>query len=168
MSSASQSALVEQPPLDWPHYGISIVAATQRGFKKYAMFSGRASRSEFWWWIVFVYAGTAVLGILAGVITSLTTPAQADGSRPIGVGGTIFLIAMFAFLLAVLVPTIAITFRRLHDAGYSGWFYLLNLIPYVGGLIVLLLCIFRTSPLAGKYGPPYPAAPQYPPSQLAP
>ena len=69
---------------------------------------------------------------------------------------------MFLFLLAVLVPTIAITFRRLHDAGYSGWFYLLNLIPYVGGLIVLVLRVMRTSPLAAKYGPPYPTTPPYP------
>ena len=53
------------PPLELPHYGIGFVDAVKRAFKKYATFTGRASRSEYWWWVLFTFTGYLVLGLLA-------------------------------------------------------------------------------------------------------
>jgi Protein of unknown function (DUF805) len=53
------------PSLDLPYYGIGFVDAVKRGFRKYATFTGRASRSEYWWWVLFTFTGYLVLGLLA-------------------------------------------------------------------------------------------------------
>jgi uncharacterized membrane protein YhaH (DUF805 family) len=80
------------------------------------------------------------------------------------------LILLVLFYLAVLVPSIAVAVRRLHDAGYSGWLVLLALIPSVGGLILLVFTLLPPSPAGGKYdpAPAYPTAPYsagpYPPA----
>ena len=66
---------------------------------------------------------------------------------------------LVVWALAVVIPTIAVTIRRLHDAGYSGWFYLFSVFGL--GIVTLVLCAMETSPAAAKYGPPYPQA--YPP-----
>ena len=56
--------------------------------------------------------------------------------------------------LATIVPNIAVSVRRLHDAGYSGWFYLFSVVGL--GIVTLVLCALETSPKAAQYGPPYP------------
>lgn len=140
------------PPLDWPHYGIGFVPAVKRAFQKYATFSGRASRSEYWCWVL---ANLVVVVGLYGLIAALGLLTRSNGND-FGMGAVPPTILLVVWMFGVLVPNIAITVRRLHDAGYSGWFYLLNLIPYLGGLVVIILCAMQTSPLAAKYGPPYP------------
>ena len=67
------------------------------------------------------------------------------------------------------MPSIALTVRRLHDVGYSGWLVLLGLIPSVGGLILLIFAVLPSSPAGAKYDPPsaYPPA-SYPPAQYPP
>lgn len=142
------------PPLDWPHYGIGFLPAVKRGFQKYATFSGRASRSEYWWWtlanaVVFVALYALIIGF--GLAT-------AERPGDLGAGAIPFVVLLIVWWLAILVPSIAITVRRLHDAGYSGWLYLLALIPSIGGIILIVFCVLRTSPMAAKYGPPYPEA----------
>lgn len=62
--------------------------------------------------------------------------------------------------LATIVPTIAVSIRRLHDAGYTGWFYLFNIVGL--GIVTLILCAMPTSPNAAQYGPPAPEG-YYPP-----
>ena len=57
---------------------------------------------------------------------------------------------MLAFL-AIAVPSIAVTVRRLHDAGFSGWLYLVNLVPYVGGLVILVLTILPSKPEGARF-----------------
>ncbi len=82
-------------------------------FSKYADFSGRASRSEYWWYFLFI--------VLAGaLLSSLSTK----------LGGV--------FYLATLLPSLAAASRRLHDTGRSGWWQLICLVPLIG-LIVLLV-----------------------------
>jgi uncharacterized membrane protein YhaH (DUF805 family) len=137
------------PPLDWPHYGIGFVPAVKRGFQKYATFSGRASRSEFWWWAL----ANGVIGMILYILTlALGLATSRDGS--FGAAGIPFAILLGIWGLAVIVPNIAVTIRRLHDAGYSGWFYLFNVVGL--GIVTLVLCAMETSPAAAKYGPPYP------------
>jgi hypothetical protein len=73
---------IPAPPMDQPHYGIGFGGAISRGFKKYATFAGRASRSEYWWWTLFTILVGIVLSVPAAVIGVQTSP---DGGRTPGV-----------------------------------------------------------------------------------
>jgi uncharacterized membrane protein YhaH (DUF805 family) len=156
------------PPLELPHYGIGFVAAVKRGFKKYATFTGRASRSEYWWWTLFTFVAYLVLGLLTYVV-GITT--SRDGGRTPGLLAVPLIILFAVFALGIIVPTLALTVRRLHDAGYSGLLALLLLVPYVGGLIIMIFALMPSSPAGAKYDPipatpaayyPYPPQTQYP------
>lgn len=85
-------------------------------FKKYVVFDGRASRSEFWWFALFTFLASLVLGFVSQALSSL-------------------------FSLAVLLPSLAVGARRLHDTDRSAWFLLLWLVPVVGWLILLVWAI---------------------------
>jgi uncharacterized membrane protein YhaH (DUF805 family) len=147
------------PPLDWPHYGIGFIPAVKRALQKYATFTGRASRSEFWWWAL---ANGIVITVLYGLIIALAVAGQTADGQP-GRALIAPTILMVVWALAVLLPTIGVTIRRLHDAGYSGWFYLFSIFGL--GIVTLVLCAMETSPAAAKYGPPYPQ--NYPPAGYA-
>ncbi len=153
------------PPLDWPHYGIGFVDAIKRAYKKYATFSGRASRSEYWWFALYLTIVYVVLGTATAVAGIATSP---EGGDTPGALAALPGIPMILLLLASIVPGIALSVRRLHDAGYSGWLYLINLVPYLGGLVLIIFLAMPTSPAAAKYGPPappgYPPNPYYPPA----
>lgn len=146
------------PPLDWPHYGIGFSGAVKRAFRKYAVFTGRASRSEYWWFALFTLIPIFGLAILAAIFGAVTSP---DGGATAGPGALPFSLAGAVSLLVLLVPSIAITVRRLHDAGFSGWLVLLSLVP-IASLVVFVFTVLPTSPGAAKYGPPYPPSPPYP------
>jgi uncharacterized membrane protein YhaH (DUF805 family) len=143
------------PPLEWPHYGIGFGGAVRRGFTKYATFSGRASRSEYWWWALFTTVVFLALGIPALVLGSTTSP---DGGATPGPAGVPFLVAIGLFYLTVLVPSVALSVRRLHDVGLSGWLVLLGLIPSAGGLVLLIFAVLPPSPAGAKYDPVRPYA----------
>jgi len=162
------------PALDMPYYGIGFIDAIKRGFRKYATFSGRASRSEYWWWALFTFIVSVVLVVPAYVL-GITT--SSDGGRTPGAAAIPLIILMIIFYLAIIVPNIALTVRRLHDAGYSGWLVLLGLVPYLGGLILLIFAVLPSSPAGVKYDPvpatpyggnPYPPQSAYPPQNSYP
>jgi uncharacterized membrane protein YhaH (DUF805 family) len=133
------------PTLDQPSYGIGFVGAIQRAFAKYARFDGRASRSEYWWWTL---ATVLVFGVLGGIVGASTEAAGSASPSPIVVLLTIVLVLA---LLAVIVPSVAVTVRRLHDADLSGWLYLLTFIPYVGGLVLLVLTALPSKPAGARF-----------------
>ena len=140
------------PPLDWPHYGIGFVPAVKRAFQKYATFSGRASRAEYWWWVLANSIIVLIFYVWAMVVIASAAAAQRSSFPP----GAIFpMVVLTVWGLATLVPSIAIAIRRLHDAGFSGWFYLFNIVPGLG-IVTTILCIMPTSPNAAQYGPPAP------------
>jgi uncharacterized membrane protein YhaH (DUF805 family) len=112
---------------------------------KYATFSGRARRSEYWWWYLFVTIVYVVAGILDRAV-GLTY-----GDFTIG-GGWIATIAGIVFL----VPNIAVAVRRLHDTGRTGWWLLIGLVPVIG-FFVLLYFFVLDSENDNQYGP-YPKA----------
>jgi len=85
-------------------------------FSKYANFNGRASRSEYWWWVLFVILVSAATGVVSEMLSGI-------------------------FSLAILLPYLAVGARRLHDTDRSGWFLLLNLIPLIGWIILLVFFI---------------------------
>ena len=110
-------------------------------FQNYANFSGRARRSEYWYFTLFICLVAAVLSGLNAAVFG------ADAQM------TIFTVIQGIFSLATLIPSLAVTVRRLHDIGKSGWFYLLALIPIVGGIILLVWECKDSEPGANTYGP---------------
>ena len=153
-------ATTATPPLEMPYYGIGFLGAIKRGFKKYATFSGRASRSEYWWWYLFTFLVYLVLGVPLYVLGIATSR---DGGRTPGTLAIPLLILLTVFALGIIVPSLALTVRRLHDAGYSGLLALLLFIPYLGGLVMLIFALLPSSPAGAKYDPVSATSPGYPP-----
>jgi uncharacterized membrane protein YhaH (DUF805 family) len=142
-------------PLDQPLYGATFGQAISRFWKKYATFSGRASRSEYWFAVLFVALVLIVIwvpGFIAGLSTG-TPGTTANGSPSTTMGPAIIPFAVVGglFYLAILIPAIAIQVRRLHDANLSGGFWFLHLVPSVGSLIVFILTVLPSSPLGARF-----------------
>jgi len=138
-------------PLSAPLYGATFGQAISRFFKKYATFSGRASRSEFWWFFLFNF-------IVAGVLNGIAAAAGAAGATfsDLGVyqpGPAYWLVAIpyWLWLLATFVPWLALSWRRLHDTNKSGGFWFLGLIPFVGPIIVLVLMALDSDPAGARF-----------------
>lgn len=142
--SQPQTVQGGEPPLWAPYYGAPFPAAVKRFFKKYATFSGRASRSEFWWWALVSFAVSIVLNIISAGSTT------ADGMPTLGAGSILGLI----WGLATIVPSLALVVRRLHDGGFSGFLALLLLVPFAGAVAVLVLTILPSKPEGQKYDQP--------------
>ncbi|WP_121075986.1 DUF805 domain-containing protein [Sphingomonas trueperi] len=117
--------------------------------KRYADFQGRSRRLEYWMFALLMFL--AVL-VWAGVFVAVA-----------GVGGfqagamsnlaTIWVFAGVLAYLAILIPAIAVQVRRFHDRDMSGWFVLLNFIPYVGGLIAFVFMVLPGTPGENRFGP---------------
>lgn len=136
-------------PLNQPLYGATFGQAVSRFFQKYATFSGRASRSEFWWVQLFIWLVSLVPAILVSVGMGSSVSASGDVAFN---GVAIFgLILSFIIGLGLLVPSLAITWRRLHDANMSGWFYLLILVPGVGSIIIFILMMMPSNPMGVRF-----------------
>ena len=110
---------------------MSFVTAVSTCFRKYADFSGRASRSEYWFFTLFCSLVSSALSMILGE--------QA------------LLVGLFS--LATLVPTLAATWRRMHDIGKAGRWVFLSLVPIVGFIIVLIWCCKDSQPGENAYGP---------------
>jgi uncharacterized membrane protein YhaH (DUF805 family) len=111
---------------------VSFPESIKHVLTNYASGQGRAGRSEFWWFTLFV-----VLVCFAGSLLD-------------AVLGTSF-IAVIAFL-ALFVPSVAVTVRRLHDTNRSGWWYLLSFIPLIGGIVLLVFCLQNSKAGSNEYG----------------
>ena len=110
--------------------------AIQSVFSKYATFSGRARRSEYWYFVLLQVIVTAVLNGLYSATESVA-----------------FSAILVLFDLALLVPSLAVCWRRLHDIGKSGGYYFIILIPLVGWILLLLWMCQDSQPGANQYGP---------------
>jgi uncharacterized membrane protein YhaH (DUF805 family) len=120
-----------------------------QALKKYADFKGRARRKEFWMDILFYIIIMVVLGIVDGIIGA-------------SMGGGIGILTLI-YLLAMLVPTLAVTVRRLHDIGKSGWWYFITLVPLIGGIWLIVLLVTDSQPGTNAWGP-NPKAGEVPPA----
>ncbi len=98
--------------------------------KNYAVFSGRARRKEYWMFVLFNVIFAVVL-IIIDLITGLY-------SKSAGIG-----LFTSIYSLAVLIPTIAVSVRRLHDTNHSGWWYFIGLIPLAGPIILLVYFVWH-------------------------
>ena len=114
-------------------------------FSQYAKFDGVASVAEFWWFYLFNLIVAGVLYFLVFVLVIGTAASGGDGETA-GASTLVVLLILGLYGLAVLLPSLGVTIRRLHDAGYSGFFVLLE---FVGlGIVTLVLCIFPSKPAA--------------------
>lgn len=144
-----------EPPLWAPYYGAPFPAAVKRFFKKYATFSGRASRSEYWWWTLVSVAVGIILNIIIGVGSAATTPASALTSQAApGPGATVGYILLAVWWLATIVPSLALVVRRLHDGNFSGWLVLIVLVPFLGALALLVFMILGSNPAGQRFDQP--------------
>lgn len=95
-------------------------------FQKYADFSGRAKRPEFWWFVLFTILASMILGVVSNMLSGL-------------------------FSLAVIVPSLAVGARRLHDIGRSGWWQLVWLVPVIGWIIMIYWCAQDSNPAPNAF-----------------
>lgn len=102
--------------------------------RKYTVFSGRARRAEFWWFTLINWIISVVLQLI---------------DNAVGTGG----ILGGLYALGVLLPSIAVAIRRLHDTDRSGWWLLLVLIPIIGWLVLLYFYVLDSQPEPNQYGP---------------
>lgn len=109
--------------------------------KKYADFTGRSRRKEYWSFFLLCLVGAVVLSLVDGILGM--------GGMIGGVYGPLTTL----FLLALLVPSIAVGIRRLHDTDRSGWWILIALVPFVGGLILLVFYVLEGTRGPNQYGP---------------
>lgn len=107
--------------------------------RKYATFTGRSRRKEYWFFQLFVVIGSVVLILLDETFGWLDTD---TGFGPLS----------FVFGLAMLLPNLAVAVRRLHDTDRSGWWLLLSLIPIIGGLVLLVFFILDSTPGTNRFG----------------
>lgn len=168
---------VNPDDLTRPLYSATFLQAVKRFFRSYARFSGRASRSEYWWvmlfWTIITYGPIFIVGMLSAVLERRSSDTRYDtgtldsyysgatvvAPNPLIPSFTDSLVNILGLLLLALVfglivPTLAITWRRLHDANYAGPMTLLVLVPYVGGLILLVFTLLSPNPAGRRFDPP--------------
>ncbi len=112
---------------------MSFTEAIKTCFSKYVTFSGRARRSEFWWWALFIIVATIVLTILDISLFGSTTSGPGEIS-----GSTSFAPFSWIFMLLTFLPGLSVMVRRLHDTDRSGWWYWIALIPLIGFIVLIV------------------------------
>ena len=125
-TSSSYNAEEDYGIIDW----------FKKGLKNYVNFSGRARRKEFWYFFLVQMGVTILAMIVDSIIFSSET-------------GLFYAIVA----LGLFLPSLAVTARRLHDTGRSGWWILISLIPLIG-IVLIVFLVIDTKPEANRWGPP--------------
>lgn len=108
--------------------------------KNYAVFEGRAQRAEYWFFFLFNMIASIICLVIDGLLGTYDTQS--------GMG-----VLYAVYTLAVLVPSIAVAVRRLHDIGKSGWWILIGLIPLIGPIVLLVFFVLDSQAGENAYGP---------------
>ena len=108
--------------------------------RKYAVFEGRARRREYWFFVLFY--------ILISIVLSMVDRVLGLSNEAYGMG-----VLGALFCLGVLIPSIAVGARRLHDTGRSGWWLLIGLIPLIGAIVLIVFFVLDSQPGTNAYGP---------------
>lgn len=132
---------------------MSFGDAVRKCLSNYATFDGRASRTEFWWFYLFIVIVSFVV-VLPGYVLMLVGAATATNDSTPGAVfwlGLVLLIIGSLAMLALYIPQLAVGCRRLHDRGQSGWFQLLLLVP-CGNIVLLIFWVMEGTPGDNAYG----------------
>jgi uncharacterized membrane protein YhaH (DUF805 family) len=121
---------------------VSFAAAVRSVLSQYVQFGGRARRAEYWWFVLF----TVLVGIVASIL-DIALGTDFDGS--VTSSGVFNLIVN----LALVLPSLAVAVRRLHDTDRSGWWILIGLIPLVGAIVLLLFFVQDGTAGPNRFGP---------------
>ena len=111
---------------------------------KYAQFDGRARRKEYWMFQLFYWLFFLVVFMILGVLT------EPDDSEILNI---LSVVLVLIYMLGLMIPMWAVTVRRLHDMGKSGWWALITFIPYIGPIVLLIFCCLDSEPGMNKFGP---------------
>ncbi len=114
-------------------------------WRKYATFTGRATRKEWW---TFYLVNTAIVIFFGSIHSHGLIRLMSGGFEMSGLSTVLLL-----FLWAAVLPTLAAIVRRLHDTGRTGWWVLLGFVPVIGGLVLLIMLLFDSQPGPNQYGP---------------
>jgi uncharacterized membrane protein YhaH (DUF805 family) len=133
--------------------GMSFLPAVKSVLTKYVGFTGRARRSEYWWFGLFVVIAEMPMFFVL-MVTSAASGATTDPTG-LAMGGVNIVVLVVAelLLLALVLPHLAVTVRRLHDTNRSGWFYLINFVPLIGGIMLLVVLSEDSTRGPNRYGP---------------
>jgi len=114
--------------------------------RKYAVFSGRSRRKEFWYFTLF----DVIVGVLVGIVGLILLPSVGAGPFSLSLGA-VALPAIYGLL--VLIPSLAVLVRRLHDTGRTGWWWLVGFVPVFGEIVLLVFMLQDSEAAANEYGP---------------
>jgi uncharacterized membrane protein YhaH (DUF805 family) len=132
--------------------GLPLFAYFTRALsKKYVDFEGRARRKEYWGYQLFQFLAIMALMVI-GLMLDFTVGGVSmdveDDSVPV-----ISVTFLVLYVLGTFLPSLAITIRRMHDIGVSGWVYLVSFIPYIGGLVIFVMSLVASQAGTNAYGP---------------
>jgi uncharacterized membrane protein YhaH (DUF805 family) len=126
---------------------VSFPDAIKNGFSGYATWSGRSTRAEYWWWALFVW----ILSLIPYIIwIPSMSSTNADGTTSLSLGLGFWLLIVIDLVL--LLPTLSVLVRRLHDTNRSGWWFWIYFVPCIGGIWLLVLTVLPSDPAANNYG----------------
>lgn len=111
-----------------------------KALQNYAVFKGRSQRSEYWFFVLFYLLISIVAGILDGMFGTF------DENAGFGVFGLLV-------TLGLLIPSISVGVRRLHDIGRSGWWLLIGIVPLIGWIVLIVFAVMDSAPGENEYGP---------------
>lgn len=121
---------------------LSFGKAISNCFHKYATFKGRARRSEYWWFCLLNWIVLAAVYVAAAYVME----------SGVSFGGAVAYLLLCIAYLALIIPSLAVLFRRLHDTGRSGWWWLIGFIPVIGEIVMIVFCCEDSAPNPNKYG----------------
>lgn len=145
MTLASTPDAGRDHPLHLPYYRAPLPAALRRFFVKYATFSGRAGRAEYWWAALLLFVMPYVVQVITGVLTGdwSTVEGTSFSSGPDAV--------LLLFYIATTVPTLAVGWRRMHDINRTGLWTLILLVPLVGWLVFIVFALTGPRPEGARF-----------------
>lgn len=122
--------------------------------RRYADFHGRSGRREYWTFLLASFVGLIVLSTLLGMLGAGID----DRDDSPSIVGKVFQLVVTFFWLVLFLPQLAVTVRRLHDQGRTGWFVLLAMVPLIGSFLLLILLALPGEAGSNVYGDPYQGA----------
>ncbi len=130
---------------------VTMAQAVRLWLKNWRNFSGRASRSEYWW-VVLASAILSVVVSMLFVAAVIAAAAVGNASDPTMSVLVLLLTGIMGIVgLATIVPSLSLGIRRLHDVNQSGWLYLLSFVPYIGGIILIVLMAQPSNPAGARF-----------------